>query len=543
MLQWPDSTLFQGFADVAAAGPDRTALVFGGDRLTYGALLDRSRRLSRGLAGLGVTAGDAVATWLGNRPAWVVCQLALSRLGAAMVAVNTRYRTHELEYLLRDSGASVLVTERSLLDTDYHAMVAEVVPDLRTATPATFDPDGFPALEAVVSLDPEPDYPALRRYETVRDGDGDPAGEPASDAHAPVAVFYTSGTTSDPKGCLQPSRSVLNHSFNAGAHLDVTPGDVTVSMLPFCGIWGYNLLFSALSRGASIAVRTHFEPARVLDAIESEGVTYTCGTAAMYRRLLDHERFGPGVADTVSRAVVGFLGGGFDADDFRRFEAAFDCPFVQPYGSSEANSMVFVGDPDDPAEERTRVGGPLVSDDTETRIVDPETREPLSTGELGELAIRGYNCFREYLDDPEATAAAVDDGWFHTGDLCTVDADGCHEFHARLDDAIRTRGFLVAPAEIERAIDAGAGVARSQVVGVPHDRHGEVPVAFVERADPIEAGDVEAGLADRLADYKVPAATEFVDGFPTTEGPNGVKVRKADLRDRAADLVPRADDT
>ncbi len=536
MLEWPDSTLFQGFADVAAVQPDRTALVFGDDRLTYATLLDRSRRVSRGLAELGVGEGDVVATWLCNRPAWVVCQLALSRVGAAMVAVNTRYRTHELEYMLRDSGARVLVTERSFLGTDFHGMIADVAPQLRTESPGAFDPVELPALEAVVSLEPEPAYPALRGFEAIDDGDG--SVDPATDADAPVTVFYTSGTTSDPKGCLQSSRSLLNHSYNDGGYLDVTDDEATVSTLPFCGVWGYNLLFSALTRGATVAVTTHFDPASVLDAIETNGVTYMGGTAAMYRRLIDHEAFNPGRVGSVSRAVVAFLGGGFDADDFERFERAFDCPFVQPYGASETNSMVFVGDPTAPPAERRRVGGPLVSEDIETKIVDPETREQLPAGEQGELAIRGYNVFREYLDKPEQTEAAFDDaGWFYTGDLCTIDAEGNHEFHARLDDALRTRGFLVAPEEIERAVDSLDGVCRSQVVGTPHDRHGEVPVAFLMGDESLDPAEVKSALEERLADYKVPAAVEIVDDFPTTEGPNGVKIQKTVLRERAVGLV------
>jgi fatty-acyl-CoA synthase len=483
-----------------------------------------------------VSEGDVVAVWLGNRPAWVVCQLALSRVGAAMVAVNTRYRTHELEYMLRDSGATVLVTERSFLDTDYHGMIAEVVPELRSASPDAFDPPDLPALEAVVSLDPEPEYPALRSYDDLLLADA--SIDPATDADAPVAVFYTSGTTGDPKGCLQSSRSLLNHSFNAGAHLGVTAADATVSVLPFCGVWGYNLLFSALTRGASITVTSHFDAARALDAIETHAVTYLGGTAAMYRRLIDHDGFTDDRVGSVSRAVVAFLGGGFDAEAFERFERAFDCPFVQPYGASETNSMVFVGDPADPPAERQRVGGPLVSADIETRIVDPETREPLPPGEQGELAIRGYNVFQAYLGKPDRTDAVFDDaGWFYTGDLCTIDAEGTHEFHARLDDALRTRGFLVAPEEIERAIDSLDGVSRSQVVGAPHDRHGEVPVAFLTVDGGLDAAEIEAALEDRLADYKVPAAIEFVDEFPTTAGPNGVKIQKTVLREWAGCLL------
>ncbi|MFB6310925.1 MAG: class I adenylate-forming enzyme family protein [Salinirussus sp.] len=537
MVRWPDSTLFEGVADVADQHAERVALHVAGGTITYADLIERARRVSRGFARLGIESGDIVAVWLSNRPEWVVCHLALSRLGAAMVAVNTRYRTHELEYMLRDSGARALVTERTFLDNDYHAMLAEVVPAIRTADPAGFDPDTIPDLEAVVSLDPEPEYSALRDYSTLSDGAG-PSVDAAGGPEDPVAVFYTSGTTSDPKGCLQPSRSLLNHSYNDGEYLDVTSTDTTVATLPFCGVWGYNLLFSALTHGASIAVPTHFEPARTLAAIEEHDVSYLGATAAMVRRMLDHESFTSDRVRSVTRAVVAFLGGGFDEADFERFEAGFDCPFVQPYGSSEGNSMMFVGDPAAPMAHRKRVGGPLVSDEIETKIVDPETREELPAGEQGELAFRGYNRFLRYLGKPEATEAAVDDaGWFYTGDLCTIDADGIHEYHARLDDALRTRGFLVAPEEIERAIDGLDGVDRSQVVGAPHSRHGEVPVAFVRADGDLDVGRLETALADEVADYKVPAAIEIVDDFPTTEGPNGVKIRKTELRDRAAALV------
>lgn len=537
MVHWPDSTLYEGVADVGERRPDHPALRVDGGVITYAELLQRARKVSRGIAGLGVEPGDVVAVWLSNRPEWVVCQLALSRIGAAMVAVNTRYRTHELEYMLRDSGASVLVTERTFLENDYHGMLAEVVPEVRDATTDDLEPDSVTDLEAVVSLDPDPDYPALLDYTAVAEGDG-PAVDPAGDPEAPVTVFYTSGTTSDPKGCLQPSRSLLNHSYNDGEHFGVTPGDDTVATLPFCGVWGFNLLFSALTRGASIVVTSHFEPGRTLAAVDAHDATYLAATAAMYRRLLDHDAFAAERVATVSRAVVAFLGGGFDEADFERFEAGFECPFVQPYGSSEGNSLMFLAAPDAPLAERKRVGGRLVSDEIDTKIVDPETREELPAGEQGELAFRGYNRFLRYLDKPEATDTAIDDeDWFYTGDLCTIDADGVHEFHARLDDALRTRGFLVAPEEIERAIDELDGVSRSQIVGAPHPRHGEVPVAFVQTDGDVDADGLAAALADEVADYKVPAAIEFVDDFPTTEGPNGVKIRKTELRDRAAALV------
>jgi fatty-acyl-CoA synthase len=205
--------------------------------------------------------------------------------------------------------------------------------------------------------------------------------------------------------------------------------------------------------------------------------------------------------------------------------------------------MVFVGDPDDPLEQRERVGGPPVHPDAEVRVVDPETGEELPAGEEGELCLRGYNVMNGYHDKPEQTAAAVDDGgWLHTGDLGVRDEAGYFYYRSRLDDALRVRGFLVTPRDIEAALNGQPGVDQAQVVGASHPRHGQVPVAFVIRADGSDGddGDLDAAtlresLAAEVADYKVPEDIEFVEEFPRTEGPHGAKVRKGELRERVAD--------
>ncbi|APX98475.1 class I adenylate-forming enzyme family protein [Natronorubrum daqingense] len=556
MLAWPEETIYEALEAVASTHPEKSAVVGPDTDRTYATLLEESRSLAAGLADLGVGAGDVVAVWLGNRPEWVACQLATSVLGAAMVAVNTRYRTHELEYMLTDSSASVLVTEESLLGRNYHEMVESTVPEVATQSPSTFDPDSIPTLDAVVSLESDPRRPAIRDYEDVvgegRSRVSNADLEPASDPAATAAIFYTSGTTSDPKGCLQSNRSLVNHSAHVAAHLGITETDVGVATLPFCGIWGYNTVFAHLLAGATLVTQTHFDPERTIDLVDDHDATSLSGLGVMFERMLATADFARSRVDTLERGVVGFISKGFDEPLFERIEDAFGFPVVQPYGLSEANSQLFVGDPAAPMAKRKRVGGPPVHPEIEVRIVDPETRADRPTGEAGELALRGYPVADGYLGKPDATAEAFDEsGWFYTGDLCVREADGSVYYRSRLDDALRTRGFLVAPREIAAAVEEHPAVRSCEVVGTPHPRHGEVPVAFVilesdgegggssdtggESEDGVSADSLETFLDDRVADYKVPAAFEFVEAFPTTPGPNGEKVQKGTLRERVRD--------
>ncbi|MFC7157062.1 class I adenylate-forming enzyme family protein [Halomarina halobia] len=538
MLRWPDATIYQGLSEIATRTPDAPAVLFDGEETTYGELIEEARAVANGLSSLGVGRGDTVAVWLSNRPEWLVTQLAASYLGAAVVAVNTRYRTHELEYMLRDSGCRVLVTEESFLEKDYLGMLASLLPELERRSPDAFSTDEFPNLEAVVALSRNDDYPAVRAFEDVRLPGETRAEGPADDPLATACIFYTSGTTGEPKGCLQTNRSLLNHSYQVGVHFGLREDDVGLGVLPFCGIWGYNVFMSALAHGLPLVVQPYFDAERTIRLIEAHGVTYCSALATMYVRMLEDEAFAPERVATLRRGATGFISMGYDEAVFDRIEAAVGFPLVQPYGLSEANSQVFVGDPEDPIERRKRVGGPMVHPEEEdARVVDPETGEELPPGEKGELHLRGYNVISGYHEKPEKTAEDIVDGWLRTGDLVTYDEKGYFYYQSRLDDALRVRGFLVTPRDIESAIDAHPDVALSQVVGVPHPRHGQVPVAFVRAA--AETLD-EAALVDyldgRVADYKIPAAIRFVDEFPRSEGPHGEKIRKNELRDQVADL-------
>jgi fatty-acyl-CoA synthase len=538
MLEWPDATIYRGIEGVASAGPDRTALVFEEREIAYNELLAESRALASGLADLGVGPGDRVAVWLGNRPAWITAQLAASYLGAAVVAVNTRYRTHELAYMLEDSGCSVVLTEESFLGYDYLEMLSEVVPEIESEASGPLDSDDFPALDHVLAVKGNEAFPAIRAYDAVMESGRD-ADTPApdTDAGSAACVFYTSGTTGDPKGCLQPDRSLLNHGHQVGVHLGADESDVVLGVLPFPGIWGHNVFMSALAHGATLVVQPHVDPREALDLIDEYDVTYVPAMATIFERIMAGDGFDPKQVASVKRGTVAFLNTGFDEALFERIESAFGFQPIQPYGLSEANSQVFVGDPADPADRRKQVGGPLIHPDAEAKVVDPETREPLDRGEAGELCLRGYNVMNGYLGRPEATDRVFEaDGWLATGDLVTRDEDDYLYYQSRLDDALRVRGFLVTPRNIETVVDDHPGVELSQVVGAPHPRHGQVPVAFVKRSDPgLTAEALRSALEGTLADYKIPDPIHFVESFPRSEGPHGAKIRREELRDRVAD--------
>jgi len=541
MLRWPTTTLFEAIAEIAAARPVAPALVTAESTLTYDDLRRRSQSLAAGLSDLGITAGDTVAVWLGNRPEWVTTQLAASYLGASVVAVNSRYRRHELEYMLNDSGATAIVLEDSFLGTDYLEMLADIVPSLCESSPEEFDAEGVAGLSEVIAVGSADAYPAVRDFEMIREMDPESAPEPQTDPERSVVVFYTSGTTGDPKGCLHDSISVLNHSYEVGEHFGVGADDTGLTLLPFCGIMGYNYILSVLTHGATAVIQPYFEAERAATHIDDHDVTYISGTDEMFTRLIDADAFSPGVTETLQRGAA-FFANGYDKTVFERIDAAVGFPIVQPYGLSEANSQVFVGDPEDPQDQRKRVGGPLVHPEEESaRIVDPESGEELPPGKRGELQLKGHNVLQRYLGKPEKTAEDIVDGWLWTGDLCERDDQGYFYYHARVDDALRVRGFLVSPRDIEQAIETHGAVETAQVVGAPHPRHGEVPVGFLTSSSELSAPNIASYLDDRIADYKRPEDVIVVDDFPRVEGPHGEKIQKTELRDRVADWYEGGD--
>ncbi len=548
-----DATLPALLAAAAARFGEREALVLRDERLTYAELRRRGVRLARGLLALGIQPDEKVALWLTNRPEWLVVQHACARIGAIVVALNTRYRTHELDYILRQSDTTTLVLADHALHVDFLEILEDLLPGLHDAEPGELRFERFPALRRVVCLG-EDVYGGTRRYRDVLEAGDDPALEAELQAREarvrPDDVFtllYTSGTTSFPKGAMITHRNTVPHGWASGERLHLGPADRVLHTLPFSGTWGGVVIpLMTFTHGACLVLEEFFDPLETLRLIETERITVWNALDAMLTAVLDHPDLDKYDRATLRTGGVAMTGGGrhglFD-EVLTRLPMA---GAVQPYGMTEVNALALCPFPDDPLELR-RQAGVRPAEGLEVRVADPETGADRAPGEAGELLLRGPLVTRGYYRKPEETAAAIDpDGWLHSGDLAVRDPAGHVVFLGRLKETLRIGHFMVAPAEIEAFLMSHPAVAQAFVVGVPDPKHGEVAVAWViprEGASPTEA-ELQAYCRGKLASFKVPRRVWVVADVPRTPGPHGDKVQKGKLREEALralgpDALPR----
>jgi fatty-acyl-CoA synthase len=519
-----------------ARWPAGLAMTLGDERVTFGAFRDRVVTLAGGLAALGVGRGATVAIWLPNRPEWFVAQYACARLGAVVVALNPRYRAHELGYILRQSDAETLLLTDHLGPVDYLEILHEVLPDLAAAVPGEPAGAALPRLRHVI-VDAEDPYPGCHRLRDVVDLGRAAAPLPPPPAADDVwTLLYTSGTTSFPKGAMISHRNAVPHGGNVGRLLRITPEDRVLHALPAAGTWGgVNVPLAAWSHGAGLVLMETWDPLRALQLIERERCTIWNAVDAMVAAVLAHpdlDRF-----DRSSLRTGGFAATGGGRHGL--FEAFVERVGVrlgyQPYGMTEVNAMALCHDLDEPLARRALPGGrPMPG--LEVRVVHPETGAPCRPGEEGELQFRGPLVTRGYYAKPDETAAAfTTDGWFRSGDLGRGDAEGRIVFRGRLKETLRISHFMVAPGEIEAFLMTHPSVAQAFVVGVPDPRLGEAPVAYViaKPGAGLTETALQAHCRGRIASYKIPRGFRFVDDVPRTPGPHGDKVQRGKLREQA----------
>jgi fatty-acyl-CoA synthase len=530
-----EATAFTMLATVAARLGDREAIVFGDERIRYGELLARTETLARGLSALGVGHDDKVAIWLPNRPAWFATQLACARLGAVVVALNPRYRAHELSYILAQSDARVLLLTDHLGPVDYFEILHDVLPELPAAVPGELAARAAPVLRHVV-VDADDPYPGCLRLADVLDlaeGATLPVGPTPDDL---FALLYTSGTTSFPKGAMISHRNCVPHAWHCGERLRFTARERVLHAMPAAGTWGgVNIPLTTWSHGGCLVLMDTWDPVRALALIEREGCTVFNAVDTMVKPMLDHpalDRYDRGTLRTGGFAATG--GGGpamFDA-----FVARIGVPLAyQPYGMTEVNALALLHDLSEPLAERARAGT-TPAPGVEARVVDIEGH-PCAPGQAGELQFRGPRVTRGYYKKPDETAAAFTaDGWFRTGDLAVPDADGRVEFRGRLRETLRISHFMVAPGEIEALLMSHPGVEQAFVVGIPDPHANEVPVAYVilgAGAATLTEDALREWCRGRVASYKIPRAIRFVVDVPRTPSPHGEKVQRGKLREQA----------
>ena len=491
--------------------PDRHFLVGEGDPVTVADLDARADRCAAGLAARGIVAGDRVGVAGLNTVDWLTLFFGATRLGAAVVTLNVRYRETELEYMLGQSGTRLVVSPAELAGFDYRPLYAALAP-------------GLPRLESVVWFGDEgPDgFAAL----LAADG-APPAVELSPDT--PAVVLYTSGTTGRPKGAVLTHGSLLASARGQQHRQDTGPDDVLVATLPFNHVGGITCtVIHALVAGARVAMVPAFSPAGALHAAAEHRATVLAGVPTMYVLMLAELAKSDHDLSAVRIAVAG--GSNVDPPLARAMAEAFPGAHVENlYGLSETSgACVISATGDDLATVCETLGTPL--DGVEVRVVDPATGAEVPDGQDGELQVRGASLAAGYWEMPDETAAAFRDGWLGTGDMVSRRPDGHLVLRGRLKEMFLQGGFNVYPVEVENVLAAHPGVALAAGIGVPDDVLGEVGLYFVVPRDPDAAPAVPELLAwcrERLADYKVPRRIEVRGELPTT--PAG-KIAKAQLR-------------
>ncbi len=533
-------TTGQMLDEVAARFAEREAIVSTDERISYAELGRRVDRLARGLLALGIRKDDKVALWLPNRPAWLAAQYACAKIGATVVALNTRYKAHELSYILEQSDATTLILTDHLGPIDFLEVLDAVLPELRSAEPGALHAEKFPLLRYII-VDAEDPYPGTLRLDDVLDA-GDRCDHDLEAASARVTaddvftILYTSGTTSFPKGAMISHANCLPHGWNCGAQLRLTPGERVLHALPFSGTWGgVNIPLTAFSHGACLVLMENFDPGAALYLMEKERITVWNAVDAMILGVLEHPDLDRYDRSSLRTGGVAMTSGGaqslFDEVIARiGLSQAF-----QPYGMTEVNALALYHDLDELAESR-KLPGIWPAPGLEVRVVNPETGQPCKPGEEGELQHRGSLVTRGYYKKPEETAKAfTEDGWFRSGDLAVRDEAGRTIFKGRLREVLRISHFMVAPREIEEFLMAHPKVHQAFVVGVPDMKLGEAPVAYVipKEGEILSEAELAAYCKGKIASYKIPRHIRLVKEVPRTPGPHGDKVQKPKLREQA----------
>lgn len=491
----------------ARARPDTVFLREAPGTITLRQLDEHVDRLAAGLAARGVGAGDRVAVALPNGAAWIALLFATTRLGAVLVTLNVRYRGGEIEHMLGDSGARLVVTVPEAGGTDLVALYAALRPRL-------------PELEhVVVDVD-----------ELV--GDTPPAAPgDAAGPDDPAVLLYTSGTTGTPKGAVLTHGSLLASARSEVAHLGLGPDDRLLATMPFTHVGGLTCtLLSALVAGSEVVLTPGFSPSGALHDVTTHGVTVFAGVPTMWTLLLgEMRRAGVATLDTLRYAVAG--GANVEPALCAAITAAAPhARVVNLYGLSETSGAAVMSALDDDAElVASTLGVPLPG--MEVRIVDP-VAGPVDgrDADEGELWLRGPSVAAGYWQLPDATTFRPG-GWLATGDVVARVRGDHLALRGRLKEMFISGGYNVYPVEVENVLGAHPGVAMVAGVGAPDDTHGEVGHYFVVRREgsTVTADELVALAAERLANYKVPRVVEFVDELPLT--PAG-KIQKAVLRQR-----------
>jgi fatty-acyl-CoA synthase len=476
-----------------------------GRRWTYRQFDADTDALARGLLAAGIKARDRVGIWSPNCAEWVLLQFATAKVGAILVNINPAYRSHELEFVLRQSGVRLLVSAESFKTSDYRAMVGEVG-------------DSLDSLERVIFLG-TPEWDELFATGQSVGGDALETREAELAFDEPINIQYTSGTTGFPKGATLSHHNILNNGFFIGEACRYTERDRVCIPVPFYHCFGMVLgNLAAVTHGACIVIPAPgFDPAATLRATADERCTSLYGVPTMFIAELALPDFGD--YDLTSLRTGIMAGSPCPVEVMKRVVSEMHMAEVTiAYGMTETSPVSAQTTADDDMERRVSTVG-RVHPHVEVKIINPDNGLVLPRGEPGEMCTRGYSVMLGYWNEPERTAEAIDAGrWMHTGDLAVIDTAGYLNIVGRIKDMVIRGGENVYPREVEEFLYTHPEIEDVQVVGVPDEKYGEELCAWV-RLRPgsgLAEEDVRAFCVGKIAHYKVPRYVRFTQEFPMT---------------------------
>ena len=535
------------FADVldtmAERYPDQYAFKY--PTLDYTRTYEQFRRdvdeCAAALISLGVKAGDHVAVWATNVPQWFITFWATTKIGAVLVTVNTAYKIHEIEYLLKQSDTHTLVMVESCKDINYKEIIAELCPELKTLTPEKpLYSKNLPFLRNVVTVGFEmdgcltweqmlarsvlvPREEVRRRASLVKPDDV-------------CNMQYTSGTTGFPKGVMLTHRNIVNNGKTIGDRMDLSTADRMMIQVPMFHCFGMVLsMTSMMTHGGTLCPIPYFSPKSSLACVNDEHITCFNGVPTMFIAMFNHPDFAKTDFSYMRTGIM--AGANCPADLMRRASVEMNMrEIISVYGQTEASPGCTMGEVNEDLDHRVETVGSAFPG-VECKIIDPETGEELPDGQSGEFVARGFNIMKGYYKMPEATAQTIDaDGWLHSGDICMRTEDGYYKVTGRLKDMIIRGGENLYPREIEEFYLTNPKVRDVQVVGVPDERYGEECCAWVilhEGKSADENEMKEFGNAS-IARHKVPRYFLFVKEFPMNAAG---KILKYKMRDESAEIL------
>ncbi len=527
----------------AAAAPDKEALVYRYPeiglnlRLTYAGLRDEANQVAKGLMALGIGLGDHVAVLASNVPEWVLLEMALAKIGALLVTVNTNFRQAELEYVLRQADVHTLVLMDEYRGNDYVKSLEALLPELDTVTDPvteTVTNARFPSFRRAVLLGGRRHrgllpFSRLRELSTVVSDEALAERQAAVTPRHASQLQFTSGTTGAPKGAVITHHGTINNARFIARRARFGADDRLLSAMPLFHTAGSVVdQLSMLVSGGTVVRAIAFDAAKMLELIEREKATAVNAVPTMIIAMLHEPRFRAGEFDMSSLRSVLTAGTPIPVPLMEQVKARWGAEPIIMFGMTEASPIITQTRPDDSFELRSAtVGIPLPY--TEVKIVDANGTV-VDVGQPGEILVRGYNVMQGYYRMPEQTAAAIDaDGWLHTGDLASMDERGYVRIVGRIKDMIIRGGENVYPAEVEAFLMRHPSIRQAHVVGVPDSYMGEEAVAVLQlkEGEALTEDDVRGYCRAQLARHKVPKYVRFVSEYPQT--PSG-KVKKFELR-------------